>query len=217
MSNEQRKRLSCCHFEPCGEEMSEAVRNLLFMQTEYSGRFLVAPRGRFPRNDRMNKNFKTMKKTILLFLFLPLLALSQTKPSGWLTPYANAEFNNGKIIYTIISPQQHLDARLLPLMLPRNLVQLRMDNRPVTVSGKYIAESQQKIRDYLNTEPVNLRSAKQKNEYLRLSAMVVLWDLKLSSFCQNNLKQMAQSEDKQLKRNAETVLKVLAVFEENRK
>ncbi len=158
-----------------------------------------------------------MKKTILLFLFLPLLALSQTKPSGWLTPYANAEFKDGKIIYTIINPQQHLDARLLPLMLPRNLVQLRMDNKPVTVSGKYIAESQQKIRDYLNTEPVNLRSTKEKNEYLRLSAMVLLWDLKLSPFCQNNLKQMAQSEDTVIKRNAETVLKVLAVFEESRR
>ncbi len=158
-----------------------------------------------------------MKKTILLFLFLPLLALSQTKPSGWLTPYANAEFKDGKIIYTIINPQQHLDARLLPLMLPRNLVQLRMDNRPVTVSGKYIAESQQKIRDYLNTEPVNLRSTKEKNEYLRLSAMVVLWDLKLSPFCQNNLKQMAQLEDKEIKQNVGTVLEVVAVFEENRK
>ncbi len=158
-----------------------------------------------------------MKKSILLFLFLPLLALSQTKPSGWLTPYANAEFKDGKIIYTIINPQQHLDARLLPLMLPRNLVQLRMDNKPVTVSGKYIAESQQKIRDYLNTEPVNLRSIKEQNEYLRLSAMVLLWDLKLSPFCQNNLKQMAQKEDKVIKQNVGTVLKVLTVFEENRK
>ena len=158
-----------------------------------------------------------MKKTILLFLFLPLLALSQTKPSGWLTPYADAKFENGKIIYTIINPQQHLDARLLPLMLPRNLVQLRMDNKPTAVSGKYIAESQQKIRDYLNTEPVNLRSTKEKNEYLRLSAMVLLWDLKLSPFCQNNLKQMAQSEDKTIKRNVGTVLKVLKVFDESRR
>ncbi len=158
-----------------------------------------------------------MKKTILLFLFLPLLALSQTKPSGWLTPYADAKFENGKIIYTIINPQQHLDARLLPLMLPRNLVQLRMDNKPTAVSGKYIAESQQKIRDYLNTEPVNLRSTKEQNEYLRLSAMVLLWDLKLSPFCQNNLKQMAQLEDKTIKRNVGTVLKVLKVFDESRR
>ncbi len=158
-----------------------------------------------------------MKKTILLFLFLPLLALSQTSSSGWLTPYANAEFKDEKIIYTIINPQQHLDARLLPLMLPRNLVQLHTDNKPTAVSGKYIAESQQKIRDYLNTEPVNLRSSKEKNEYLRLSAMVLLWDLKLSPFCQNNLKQMAQSEDTVIKRNVGTVLSVLKIFDENRK
>ena len=159
-----------------------------------------------------------MKKIVtILFIALSLTAIAQSSSSGRLTPYADAEFTNGKIIYTIISPQQHHDARLLPLMLPRNLVQLRIDNKPVAVSGKYITESQNKIRDYVNTDPVNLRSTKEKNQYLRLSAMVLLWDLKLSPFCRNNLKQMAQSDDKAIKQNAETVLKVLAVFEENRK
>ncbi len=77
--------------------------------------------------------------------------------------------------------------------------------------------SKAKIRDYVNTEPVNLRSTKEKNEYLRLSAMVLLWDLNLSAFCRNNLKQMAQSDNKAIKQDAETVLKVLKIFDENRK
>ena len=158
-----------------------------------------------------------MKTTIILFLILPLLALSQTKPSGRLTPYADAKFNDGKIIYTISNPQQAMNFRLLPLMYPRNLVQMRFDNKPAAVGEKYIAESRAKIRDYINTEPVNLRGAKEKNEYLRLSAMVVLWDLTLSEFGRNNLKQMAQSDDKEIKQNAETVLEVLKVFDENRK
>ena len=159
-----------------------------------------------------------MKKTItILLIALSLTATAQSSSSGRLTPYADARFENGKIIYTIISPQQHQDTRLLPLMLPRNLVQLRIDNKPVAVSGKYIAESQAKIRDYVNTEPVNLRSTKEKNEYLRLSAMVLLWDLNLSAFCRNNLKQMTQSDDKAIKQNAKTVLEVLKIFDENRK
>jgi len=47
--------------------------------------------------------------------------------------------------------------------------------------------------------------------------MVLLWDLKLSPFCQNNLKQMVQSEDKEIKQNVGTVLSVLKIFDENRK
>ncbi len=157
-----------------------------------------------------------MKNTILIFLILPLLSMAQSS-SGRLTPYADARFENGKIIYTVMNPRQAANYRLLPLMLPRNLVQIRFDNSPAAVSGRYIAESQAKIRDYVNTEPVNLRSTKEKNEYLRLSAMVLLWDLNLSAFCRNNLKQMAQSDNKAIKRNAETVLKVLKIFDENRK
>ena len=158
-----------------------------------------------------------MKKTALIFMLLPLLALSQSNPAGRLTPYADAKFEDGKIIYTVLNPRQAANNRLLPLMLPRNLVQIRFDNSPATVSGKYIAESKDKIRDYLNTEPVSLRSTKEKNEYLRLSAMILLWDLKLSPFCLNNLKQMAQSDNKAIKQNAETVLEVLKIFDKNRK
>ena len=159
-----------------------------------------------------------MKKTIfLLILLLPLLAFTQQKPDGWLTPYADAAFKDGKIVYTISDPQQSMNTRLLPLMYPRNLVLLRVDNRAEPVNARYIAESQAKIRDYLATEPVNLRSEKEKDEYLRLSAMVLLWDLKLSDHCQKELQIMQASGNKALKQNTETVLKVLEVFEENRR
>ncbi len=148
-------------------------------------------------------------------LILPLISAAQ-KPDGWLTPYANAVIENGKIVYTVSNLQQRTDARLLPLMLPRNLVQLRIDNKPNAVTGKYIGESQAKIRDYLNTEPVNLRSTKEKNEYLRLSAMVLLWDLDLSSHTLQEIKTMQNGNDKELAENAGVVMKVYEVFKENR-
>jgi len=159
-----------------------------------------------------------MKKTAILFIILlPFLSMAQTKPAGWLTPYANAEFKDGKIVYTVSNPQQNMNFRLLPLMYPRNLVLLRMDNQTEAVSGKYIAESQAKIRDYLNTEPVNLRSAKEKNEYLRLSAMVLLWDLDLSKHCVDELQMLKTSGSREMQKNANVVLKVLKIFEENRR
>jgi len=158
-----------------------------------------------------------MKKTIFIFLFLPLLAISQQKPAGWLTPYANAVFNNGKIIYSVSNMQQHMNTRLLPLMLPRDLVQLRIDHHPATVTGKYIGESQTKIRDYVNTEPVSLRGIKAQEEYLRLTAMVLLWDLKLSDYNKNEIQRLKNGTDKKIAGEAGIVLKVLEVFDENRK
>ncbi len=150
-------------------------------------------------------------------LILPLLILSQQKPDGWLTPYANAEFKNGKIVYTVCNPQQGMNTRLLPLMYPRNLVLLSFDHRPVSVNGKYIGESQAKIRDYINTEPVNLRSNKEKDEYLRLSAMVLLWDLDLSNHTLQEIKTIQNGNDKKLARKADIVMKVHEVFKENKR
>ena len=159
-----------------------------------------------------------MKKTLTpIVLLLSIPAFTQQKPTGWLTPYADAEFKDGKIVYTVANLQLRTNnPQLLPLMYPRNLVRLRIDNQTAAVSGRYIAESQAKIRDYLATEPVNLRSEKEKNDYLRLAAMVLLWDLKLSDHCRKELQMLQSSGDKTLKQNAETVLAVLKVFEENR-
>jgi len=159
-----------------------------------------------------------MKKILtIIILLLPLLAFNQQKPEGWLTPYANATFKDGKIVYTVANLQMRTNnPRLLPLMYPRNLVLLRVDNQTAPVNGKYIAESQAKIRDYIDTERVNLRSDKEKDEYLRLSAMVLLWDLKLSEHCIEELKMLRSSGDKAMKQDAETVIAVLKVFEENR-
>jgi len=77
------------------------------------------------------------------------------------------EFPSPQAYYKAIN--SHL---LLMMMYPRNLVLLRIDNHTTAVNGKYIAESQTKIRDYNNTEPVSLLSTKKQDEFLRLSAMV---------------------------------------------
>ncbi len=159
-----------------------------------------------------------MKKILtIIILLLPLLAFTQQKPDGWLTPYANTEFKDGKIVYTVANLQTRTNnPRLLPLMYPRNLVRLRINNQTAVVSGKYIAESQAKIRDYIRTEPVNLRSTKEKNEYLRLAAMVLLWDLDLSHHTLQEIKTLQSSADKELAAKANFVMKVYEIFKENR-
>ena len=151
-----------------------------------------------------------MKKTILFFLLLPLLAAAQT--AGRLTPYADATFENGKIIYTVSRAEIRNNPRLLPLMLPKNLVSLRTDNRAGTVSGKYMAESQSKIRHYLATEPVALRGTQEQSQYLRLAAMAVLWDLDLDKHCVAQLQKISASSDRTLAKNADIVLRVYSIL-----
>ncbi len=159
-----------------------------------------------------------MKHLFISILFiLPFMALSQQKPAGWLTPYADARFENGKIIYSVTNAQQSMNFRLLPLMYPRNLVQLRFDNRSAPVNEKYVAESRDKIRDYLNTEPNTLRSANEQEEYLRLSVMVLLWDLKLSDFNKKEVQRLKTGDDKTISKEADIVLQILTIFEENKK
>lgn len=159
-----------------------------------------------------------MKHLFISILFiLPFMALSQQKPAGWLTPYADARFENGKIIYSVTNAQQSMNFRLLPLMYPRNLVQLRFDNRSAPVNEKYVAESRDKIRDYLNTEPITLRSANEQEEYLRLSVMVLLWDLKLSDFNKKEVQRLKTGDDKTISKEADIVLQILTIFEENKK
>jgi len=161
-----------------------------------------------------------MKKILSIFsllLFVSSWSIAQQQtPVDWLTPYANAEFIEGKIIYSVTNARQSLDVKLMPRMYPRNLVQLHMDQRPTPVTGKYISESQSKIRDYLSTEPVSLYNAEKQSEYLRLAAMVLLWDLDLPKYCIDEIKKIQTTKNREMKANAKTVLAVWEVFQENK-
>ncbi len=161
-----------------------------------------------------------MKKIVSTLGFLLLIPFSifaqQQKPEGWITPYANAAFNDGKIIYSVTNARQSMGVKLMPRMYPRDLVQLHMNQQPTPVTGKYIGESQTKIRDYLTTEPVSLYSAEKQNEYLRLAAMVLLWDLDLPKYCIDEIKKIQTTKNPKLKANAATVLAVWEVYQDSR-
>ncbi|MCF8348010.1 MAG: hypothetical protein K9G61_04285 [Bacteroidales bacterium] len=176
------------------------------------------------RRSKKDKEIKTnqypMKKifsifSLLLFVSSWSVAQQQT-PEDWLTPYANAAFKDGKIAYSVSNVQQSMEIRLLPVMYPRDLVRLSMDQRHTPVNGKYIGESQAKIRDYLATEPVSLYNAEKQNEYLRLAAMVLLWDRDLPKYCVDEIKKIKTTKSPELKANAATVLAVWEVFQENK-
>ncbi len=149
-----------------------------------------------------------MKKILLLFIIIPTLALSQQEENKKpLTPYADIEFKDGKVIYKLAGYGTALNhTRLLPRVYDKNLLQISFGNEAAHVSGKYIAESQMAIRDYVNTELITLRSAAEQMEYLKLCALLVIWDKKLSKHAISELEKIASSHNKELQTNAELVI-----------
>ncbi|RLD84787.1 MAG: hypothetical protein DRJ10_00300 [Bacteroidetes bacterium] len=155
-----------------------------------------------------------MKNILLLLLIMPVLAISQ-QPEGKepLTPYADLTFKNGIVVYSLGQNQAILNPRLLPKVYDKNLLRLHFSNDFNNVSGKYIAESQQAIRDYVNTELVTLRSDKEQKEYLKLCALLVLWDRQLSQHARIELNKISTSGSRESKADAELVIGLLEFYE----
>ena len=154
-----------------------------------------------------------MKNILLLLLIIPVLAISQQEKSKkQLTPYAAIAFNDGVVVYTLGQNQAILYPRLLPKVYDKNLLRLHFSNSFNSVSGKYIAESQQAIRDFVDTELISLRSDKEQMEYMKLCALLVIWDNKLSKHAQMELEKIALSGNRNLQKNAEMVTGLLEFY-----
>ncbi len=148
-----------------------------------------------------------MKKILLLLIIIPAFAISQQedckKP---LTPYADLTFKDGIAVYTLGQNQAILNPRLLPKVYDKKLLRLRFSNNFSGFSGKYIAASQQAIRDYVDTVLITLRSASEQMDYLKLCALLVIWDKDLSNHAQIVLVKISASSNKELKKNAKLVI-----------
>lgn len=156
-----------------------------------------------------------MKKILLLLLIMPMLAISQQEESKMpLNPYADIAFSDGIVVYTLGQNQAILNPRLLPKVYDKKLLRLRFSNSFNSVSGKYIAESQQSIRDYVDTELVTLRSDKEQIDYLKLCALLVVWDNELSKHAQTELAKIASTGNRALQKNVELVIGLLELYEE---
>jgi len=152
------------------------------------------------------KQFK-MKKIFLLLLLIPALAISQQEEGKKpLTPYADIAFTEGVVLYTLAQNQAMLYPRLLPKVYDKKLLSLRFSNNFNSVSGKYIAVSQEAIRDYINTELVTLRSDKEQMEYLKLCALLIIWDKDLSKHAQTELEKISVSGRRVIRINAKLVI-----------
>lgn len=154
-----------------------------------------------------------MRILISIFLFSVLQSFSQhEEPYKPLTPFADISFEEDMIIYTIDRKNIMMNPGLLPKVIDRRLLRLEFSHELQNVSGKYIAESQMAIRDYVNNEVVSIRSDKEQMDYLKLCALLVIWDNELSQHAQTELNKIAVSADKELKSDAGLVIELLKFY-----
>ncbi len=157
-----------------------------------------------------------MKKLLIILVLIPIVVFSQNnereKP---LTPYVNIEFTDGLVVYSVGWSMALLYPRLKPLVINTKLMRLKSDYNNTDVNGTYIKKSQKAIREYVNSEPVGQLTASEKIDYLKLCALLVIWDNDLSKHAVKELGVLTASGDKDIKENAKLVSGLLEFYRGN--
>lgn len=155
-----------------------------------------------------------MKKIILLLIFIfPLVLFSQhgenEKP---ITPFADIGFENGKIVYNIGNAQMAFTTRLLPTVYDKRLLSVRFNNSFKNVSGKYMEEIRNRIKDYVNSEDMGDNPAVDQIEYLKLCALLIIWEGDLGIHASKELDKIKDSKYQKLKEDAKLVSELLNFY-----
>ncbi len=156
-----------------------------------------------------------MKKIVLVFLFVPLLIQAQ-QTDEWLTPFADVRFENDKIIYSFCKSEHLMITGIVPQYYSESLMKLKTDFRKPAPSPSEVAKQQEKIREYLVEEQLSALTLKEQEEYLRLAAMVLIWDLELDRRVISELETIERPENKELKEQAVLILQLEKVYKELR-
>lgn len=152
-----------------------------------------------------------MKKIILILFFIPMLLQAQ-EASDWLTPFADARFENGKIIYSFCNSQELMITGIIPKYYSQSLMKLRTDfNRPSPAPAD-VAKQQEKIRKYLVETSLTELKQTDREEYLHLAAMVLIWDLKLDEKVLSAVENVKRSQNTDTRNHAALILQLEEVY-----
>jgi len=78
-----------------------------------------------------------------------------------------------------------------------------------------VASTSQKVKtimDYVNTEPVDQLTKSEMIDYLKLCALLVIWDKDLSNHAVVELEKLVASRNDEIKGNAELLIRLLEFY-----
>lgn len=132
---------------------------------------------------------------------------------NWLTPFADAKFEDGKIVYTFNASPDMAVSKIKPLYFSQSLMILKPGLNMPTLNPSDVARQQQKIREYLIEEDVTNLNTTEQTEYLRLSAMVLIWDMGLEPSVLKSISNLKSTDNSQIQKQSELVWKLKDVYE----
>lgn len=147
-----------------------------------------------------------MKKVIFLFFIIPSLLFSQEfENSKPLTTFANIEFKDGQISYVVNSNLVLLYPDLLPDIYDKNVLRLSYNNEHNSIGSKYISESRKNISSFLDSGIIDSMSSNDQIDYLRLCALLAIWEGKLNKHAIIELEKLSNIGSNDIKIKAKLV------------
>lgn len=126
------------------------------------------------KNETMIQSDFNKTKTAMMFLLIPLFSFSQKAADHWLTPIANIEFNDARIIYSYSKDKCVNFTNIHPVYFNPHILKLK---------GVYDAgctrdylEMIKQMHDYLNDWNYDKANNRDKELFLRTASLMIIWN-----------------------------------------
>lgn len=152
-----------------------------------------------------------MNKFLIVILLLPVLLQSQNQ-DNWLTPFADAKFDNGKIVYAFNASPDMVICKIKPLYFSQSLMVLKPGLNMPSVNPVDVNRQQKAIREYLGNTSINEMESDLQEEYLSLAAMVLIWDLELDEHTFLEVTNLKNMNNEKSINHAQLILELQRVY-----
>lgn len=152
-----------------------------------------------------------MNKFLIVILLLPVLLQSQNQ-DNWLTPFADAKFDNGKIVYSFNASPDMVICKIKPLYFSQSLMVLKPGLNMPSLNPEDVSRQQKAIREYLSRTSLNNLESDLQEEYLRLVAMVLIWELELDKHTILEVRNLKNTNNEELINHAQLILELQRIF-----
>jgi len=157
-----------------------------------------------------------MKKLVLYLLMLPAISYSQKENESWITPIANIEFAESKIIYSYSLEECNSFYNLKPVSY--NASVLRLKGVIGTGCVDDYSEMLNQIHDYLAAWNIDIANQNDKYIYLRATSLLMIWNIHwLDLIPENSIEMVGYLENDKSPEIAKAAKLVAALYYDNNK
>ena len=125
-------------------------------------------------------------RLILFFLIIPGLLNAQSVNDNWTTPLADIKFSDTKIIYTFSNEDVACFGHIKPDHYNSKLLELKMEVGEGYLAGDEYKNLVTQLYDYLDEWHIGHASNRDKQNFLEVSAILIIWNIRRDKFLPDN-------------------------------